>query len=240
VITLKVSRRFSVVVQFILDELVPPVVRDSRWFMYLPMKLVLRDTTPDFMSFKDSVFSMDTKAFTDLYERTAHVGALQGETDLNAACTAAILGHVTGPTVLEVGCGRGYLAGRLAAQGLTVTACDIALSDEVVARHPDVTFEPGNIESLHYPDDSFDAVVCTHTLEHVQDLPKAIAELRRIARRQLIVVVPRQRPYRYNFNLHTQFFPYRWSIEGAFGHRPNSTISNLGDWFYVESLAPGV
>jgi len=226
-----------VAVQFILDELIPPIVRDSKWFMYLPMKLVLKDTTHDFMSFKNSVFSIDTKEFGNLYERTAHVGALQGDTDLNAACVEEILGSVAGHTVLEVGCGRGYLAGLLAARGLDVTGCDIVLGDGVAQKYPDVTFVEGNIQRLPFDDESFDVVVSTHTLEHVQDLPGAIAELRRIAKQQLIVVVPRQRPYRYTFNLHTQYFPYRWSIEGAFGYRPNATIKNLGDWFYLEDMA---
>jgi ubiquinone/menaquinone biosynthesis C-methylase UbiE len=239
VVFVRVSRRFSVVVQFILDELVPPIIRDSKWFMYLPMKLVLKDATHDFMSFKDAVFSMNEQEFGDLYKRIAHVATLQGETDLNAACVREILDDIDGQTVLEVGCGRGYLAGLLAKRGLVVTACDMLIGDEVVKNYPEVTFAQGNIESLPFPDNSFDVVVCTHTLEHVQDLPTAVAELRRVAKDRLLVVVPKQRPYRYGFNLHTHYFPYRWSIEGAFGYRPDTTVKDLGDWFYSEPMPLG-
>ncbi|WP_165848466.1 class I SAM-dependent methyltransferase [Mesorhizobium delmotii] len=38
-----------------------------------------------------------------------------------------------------------------------------------------------NIEAMHFPDDSFDLVICNHVLEHVDD-KKALAELRRVLR----------------------------------------------------------
>ena len=51
----------------------------------------------------------------------------------------------------------------------------------------------------------------THTLEHVQRIDLALAELRRVAKHRLIIVVPKERPYRYSFNLHLHFFPYPWN-----------------------------
>ncbi|MDO8389231.1 MAG: class I SAM-dependent methyltransferase [Actinomycetota bacterium] len=235
---MRVSRRFSLAVQYILDEWVPPVVRDSRWFMGLPMRFVMRDATNDFMTFKDSVFGMDDESFSALYERTAHVQQLQGETDLNQRCTDEILRSLAPGRILEVGCGRGYLAGLMAGQGRDVTGFDIAIADDVRSRHAAVQFLTGNIESLPFPDGSFDVVVTTHTLEHVQNLSTAVAELRRVAKRQLIIVVPRQRPYRYTFSLHTQFFPYEWSLHSAFGYRKNAVIKRLGDWYYMENIQP--
>ncbi len=234
---LKVSRKFSVAVQFILDELVPPIVRDSKWFMYLPMRFVLKDSVKDFMTFKNSVFGMDKKEFGSLYERTSHVQELQGETDLNIECTEAILETITSKKVLEVGCGRGYLAGKMTNAGMNVTACDIVITKQLKNKYPDVKFVSGNIEALPFKDNSFDVVVTTHTLEHVQNLPLAMSELRRVAKKQLIVVVPRQRPYKYTFSLHTQFFPYEWSIRNAFGYRKSATVKKLGDWFYSEDIS---
>ena len=233
-VIMRVSRDFSVAVQFVLDELVPPIVRDSPWFMSWAMRLVLRDSARDFMSFKDHVFSWSRNEFGDLYVRTAAVGKLQGETDLNRACTEEILRTVAYDSVLEVGSGRGYLANLLQTTGRCVTACDIVVDHSLARRYPRVTFMQGNIEHLPVADNSFDTVVCTHTLEHVQRLGVAIRELRRVARRQLIIVVPRQRPYRYTFSLHTQFFPYTWSLQSAFGFRPGARIERLGDWFYCE------
>ncbi len=234
---MKVSRNFSLKVQYALDEWVPPRLRDSRWLMYAPMKAVLKDSTGDFMSFKDWIFDSSEQRFADLYARTEKVQSLQGDTDLNEACLEHICRTVRDQHVLEVGCGRGLLAQRLS-QANTVTACDIAIGEDLRTRFPAVNFMPANTESLPFADATFDVVVATHTLEHVIDLRRAMAELRRVAKSEIIVVVPRQRPYRYTFSLHTQFFPYDWSLRAALGPASGPTeIIRLGDWFYRERVA---
>src|SRR4051812_1979381 len=177
---MRVSRRTSVRIQYILDQWVPPRVRDSRLFMYLPMKLVLKDATHDFMNFKQTVFDMSGEEFSQLYERTAHVQELQGETDLNEECAEEIVRTLSGKNVLEVGCGRGYLARRLA-QANSVTACDIAISSRLKGDGSGVRYVACNVQRLPFSDGSFDYVVSTHTLEHVQDLSAAVSELRRVA-----------------------------------------------------------
>lgn len=232
---MKVSRNFSVRVQYILDQWVPPRIRDSKWFIYLPMRLVLKDTVNDFMTFKNSVFSMTKEQFSDLYGRTLHVQELQGETDLNEACVKEILKNVKNRNVLEVGCGRGYLAKQLSKKNI-VTACDIVIPKKLKQSKDGVKYVEGNIESLPFKDNSFEYVISTHTLEHVQNLPKSISELRRVASKAIVVVVPKQRPYKFTFSLHTQFFPYKWSLENAFGGAINRTIKDLGDWYYHEDL----
>jgi ubiquinone/menaquinone biosynthesis C-methylase UbiE len=234
----RVSRKFSIRALYILDQLIPPILRDSKWFMYLPMRLVLKDTVKDFATFKDWIFTCTGKEFGELYARTEHVQELQGETDLNDECLQQIVRHVHGRSVLEVGCGRGFLAGRLAARGSAVTACDIGVNEATRRRCPGVLFAEASVERLPFPDRSYDTVICTHTLEHVRDLPGALRELRRVARHELIVVVPRQRPYKYGFSLHTQFFPYEWSVQAAFGFDSNNTVlTNLGgDWYYQQRL----
>ena len=65
---------------------------------------------------------------------------------------------------------------------------------------------------------------------------KAIAELRRITRRRLIIVVPREREYRYTFNPHFNFFPYTHSFLRAMHPVPaEHTCVDIGrDIFYCE------
>jgi len=162
------------------------------------------------------------------------VNELQGETDLNAACVKEILASLAGESILEVGCGRGYLLEQMAGKQREVTGCDIVISSALQSRLPDVRLVQANIESLPFKAGEFDTVVCTHTLEHVQHLELAISELRRVTKRRLLIVVPRQRPYKYTFSLHINFFPYAWSLTGQFGHRPRVIIKRLGDWFYQE------
>ena len=47
-----------------------------------------------------------------------------------------------------------------------------------------------DIQALALPDASFDAVICSHVLEHVDDDVAAMYELRRITRRWCLVMVP--------------------------------------------------
>lgn len=233
---MKVPRNLSIFVQYILDEWIPPIIRDSRIFMYLPMKFVLKDATHDFMNFKNWVFEGSDKDFSNLYERTLHVQELQGETDLNKKTIEEILKIIKDKKVLEVGCGRAYLSGLLA-QHNKVTAVDIVVSKELVKKYPKVKFVEGNIENLPFKNQSFDVVVTTHTLEHVKNLGLAYSEIRRVAKEKVIIVVPRQRPYKYTFSLHTQFFPYEWSLKEAFGFNKKTTsIKNYGDWMYVDNV----
>jgi ubiquinone/menaquinone biosynthesis C-methylase UbiE len=193
------------------------------------MRLVFREFADEFMTFKDSAFALTEEDFSAVYRRVAQISSMQGETDLNSRCTRAIREAIKGSSVLEVGAGRGYLATMLA-HDYDVIASDI--SGEY--RYPEVTFQQANVEGLPFDDSSFDTVICAHTLEHVQHLDRAIAELRRVTKERLIIVVPRQRPYRYTLNLHLHFFPYPWSLQAVFGYQPGSHLENLGDWFYFE------
>jgi hypothetical protein len=58
-----------------------------------------------------------------------------------------------------------------------------------------------------------------------------------VAKHRLIIVVPKERPYRYSFNLHLHFFPYPWNWQAVAGAVEGATLTDLGDWFYVEHFA---
>lgn len=229
---MKIPRQMTLAINYGLDQWVPPAIRDAKWFMRPAMKALFRERTDDFTTFKEKAFGLSVQEFSDVYRRVAPV-IIDRETDLNRKCTQRIHASIVGRTVLEAGAGRGYLAGLLSRE-FEVTATDIIVPAEVRERHPRVSFREANVESLPFADDSFDTVVCTHTLEHVQNLPAAVRELRRIAKHRLIIVVPRQRPYRHSFDLHIHFFPYAWSLHSQFGYRKSARIELLGDWFYVE------
>lgn len=232
---MQVSRGVAIAVQYVLDEVIPPRLRDSKLLMYPLMRLILKAQAREFMSFKDYFFRASPQQIADLYARVEEVGSLQGESDLNKRSVQRIMELISGRDVLEVGCGRGYLAGVMATKH-PVTASDIVLTDGVAERYPDVSFVVSDIENLHFADNAFETVVCTHTLEHTKNLHRAISELRRVGSKELIVVVPRQRPYKYTFSLHSHFFPYRWSLESAFGGRDSAQIERHGDWLYYERL----
>ena len=71
------------------------------------------------------------------------------------------------------------------------------------------------------------------------DYRRAIAELRRITARRLIIVVPMEREALYGFNLHVNFFPYPHSFLRAMMPVPPAHLCEpIGrDIYYREDMA---
>ena len=101
---------------------------------------------------------------------------------------ARLLGDVRGLSVLDVGCGTGRHALRLAEQGARVTGVDFSAGMLGKARQKPgaerVTFVEHNITaSLPFAPASFDRVLSCLVLDHVPDVKAFFAELRRVCRR---------------------------------------------------------
>lgn len=234
---MKLSRQTALKIHFVLDQLLPPFLRDARWFMIIPFRILHKDRAEVFLTFKDKSLSMTEEEFAQAYRDVEPV-LMDRDTDVTDEAMQAILDEVVGSTILEAGCGKGVLVAKLLKKG-SVTATDIIIGEQAKLRAPSAVFIEANVEALPFPDQSFDTVVCTHTLEHVRDLVRALSELRRVTKRKLIIVVPKQRPYRYTFDLHLHFFPYASLLLRAFG-KPSGTpfLREIGgDWIYTETLA---
>lgn len=85
--------------------------------------------------------------------------------------------------VLEVGCGPGGLAERLARE-LRVELAALDLSPRMVelTRARGVDARAGDVQALPFPDGSFDCAVAAFVLYHVPDLERSVAELARVLR----------------------------------------------------------
>ena len=126
-------------------------------------------------------------------------------------------------SVLEVGAGIGTLAIRLGKEGFAVTGLDV--SDEALRRAAErsaqegvkIDWRQGFAEEIPFPDKAFDYVTCCHTLEHVKDLAQATWELKRVAKRKVVVLTPKQKFRLYAENYHTQFFERPEQLINAFG-----------------------
>jgi ubiquinone/menaquinone biosynthesis C-methylase UbiE len=157
--------------------------------------------------FKNEVILYSPKELREIYVRLQKNGSNR-ETDLNKKCINKIITSLKGHKILEVGCGKGYLSRKISTMNFKVTACDFVIDKKIANKYSTVKFIKADILKLPFKNNSFDTVICTHTLEHIVDINKAYKELLRIAKKRIIIVVPKERPYRHTPNLHVHFFPY--------------------------------
>jgi len=232
---MKLNRNFTNKINWILDNLIPPFARDSRLFMFPLFWFLFKKKAKLFLDFKENAWQYDPHQMSDYYKELADVH-IQRETDLNTKSIEYILSNLKGKKILDIACGRGYLANLIRKEGdYQVTGIDFNIQENL----KDTTnpkFEKGVIENIKYPDNYFDMVICTHTLEHVLSLDKSIKELRRVCAKRLIVVLPKQRPYRFTFDLHLHFFPYKFSVMQVFNNKNGLCIKLDNDWLYTENL----
>src|SRR6185295_3135858 len=144
--------------------------------------------------------------------------------------------------ICDVGCGTGYLLNVIRLKRPDIkhfTGVDFVVDDAKDIKG--IEYIAAKVENLPFPDRHFDTVICTHVIEHILDYRAAIAELRRITRQKLIMVVPREREYKYSFNPHFNFFPYTHSFLRAVHPVPENhvCVEVGGDTYYSETLVAG-
>lgn len=220
------DRRVTSVVRRLLDDFLPPVVREwrplNRW-----MASKFHGPTFD-LDFKERAFAMSPREIAEAYAALDAGGARYRDTDTTPSQIDAIADAARG-RVLEVGCGNGAVAERLRAHH-HVIAVDVTLGSAAATRErAGAIVALAGLPELPFRDAAFDTVVCAHTLEHIPDLWRAASELRRVARRT-IVVVPRQRYYRYTVDYHLHFFPSAGPLEHLLGGTARLVD---GDWVVV-------
>jgi ubiquinone/menaquinone biosynthesis C-methylase UbiE len=118
---------------------------------------------------------------------------------LEESHVARVLGNVAGLSIVDVGCGTGRHAVRLAQMGAKVTGIDFSTGMLARARSKPgadaVTFVEQDIRAA-FPFDagSFDRVLSCLVLDHVVDLTAFFAELRRVCKPDGFVVTSVMHP----------------------------------------------
>ncbi len=95
-----------------------------------------------------------------------------------------------GNTILDVGCGNGGYVCELSKKGYEIYGFELLLqpSNQEVSQR----IIKGSVTDLSFKDNSFDTILLFNVLEHVND-KKAIKEIYRICRKNVIFSVPRQK-----------------------------------------------
>ena len=101
-------------------------------------------------------------------------------------------------SVLDVGCGEGVLTSQWAERLGDGRVVGIDLDDAKLRaewdarRRPNLEFRAADATALEFGDDEFDVATAIEVLEHLPDPAATLAEMARVARRHLLVSVPRE------------------------------------------------
>ena len=125
------------------------------------------------------------------FERAGWESIPQAYQDAFGALTTQAIGPLLdaarvgpGVQVLDVATGPGYVAGAAVGRGATVVGIDFSAPMLAEARrhHPGIDFQAGDAAALPFPDASFDAVVMSFGLLHLDCPDRALAEAHRALR----------------------------------------------------------
>lgn len=148
-------------------------------------------------------------------------------------------------TIHEVGCGEGYWVMRWASEGIDVKGSDfsaqvidMAAQNAATRGLAHVNFEVRSIYDLEEDRDSADLVVCCEVLEHVEDPERALAAIQRVARRDVIISVPREPLWRVLNMARAKYIGSLGNTPGHVNHWSSRGIAELvGNYFDVVSVA---
>lgn len=228
------KRSITNIIRIFMDECLPPIIRDNKYFMYPFYYYAYKGKNiKTAMNFKSLIYSLSEKEYRDFYENLNSISRNR-KTDLNDASIKYIINNLckTAKSLIDIGCGNSYFLNQLNNTGLRLFGCDIATKGNSI----DYGFVKGNIQELPYKDRQFDIVACSHTLEHIINIEKAISELKRIPKKQLIVTVPCQRYYYYTLDEHVNFFPFKEKLTSLMGIKNHTCKKIWGDWVYIGYL----
>ncbi len=132
--------------------------------------------------------------------------------------------------ILDVGCGTGVAAEKLMKFG---TVCGIDVSPESIRLATDILDEAyvSTAEELPFMSGTFDVVVCTETMEHLLNPPKAISEFNRVLNPDGYLIISTPNPWYWLIILHKVYAKIRGRRTGTGqvteNYLPSPKLKNL-------------
>lgn len=99
-------------------------------------------------------------------------------------------------SILDVGCGEGFTLEKLRKAKIGKKLEGVDFLDRAIElgkkEHPKLKLKQGSIYDLKYKDNSFDLVICSEVLEHIDDPEKGLQELVRVSKKYVLLSVPNE------------------------------------------------
>jgi ubiquinone/menaquinone biosynthesis C-methylase UbiE len=99
-------------------------------------------------------------------------------------------------SVLDAGCGEGITLRKFKDKKIGKVHEGIEYMEEAIKIgkkvNPDISIKQGDIYKLPFKDNTFDVVVCTEVLEHLDKPKDALKELKRVSKKYLLLSVPNE------------------------------------------------
>ncbi|QEC40521.1 class I SAM-dependent methyltransferase [Pseudobacter ginsenosidimutans] len=229
------NRKWTNRIRFIMDECMPPLIRDRRWFMYPFYYFAYRGRNiGTAMDFKKHYFRWSPEQLQQFYSNINSISTNR-KTDISEGGLKHILQHCSKHinSVLDVGCGKGFLLQLIHQHNPQL---NLHGADFVAQPAMPLPFTQTDARSLPFADQSFDLVVCTHTIEHIYNAHELVKELKRVARKKIIVITPKQRYFYYTLDEHINFFPQREILTSLMAMEKYECDLIDGDWVFTGYL----
>lgn len=129
-------------------------------------------------------------------------------------------------SILDAGCGEGISLSLLQEQkiGKKLEGIDFLPAAIKIGKkaHPALTLKEGTIYDLPYKTNSFDLVMATEVLEHLEDPQKALSEVVRVSKKYVLLSVPNE-PFFMGANL----------LRGKNIKRFGNDIEHINHWSFL-------
>lgn len=107
-----------------------------------------------------------------------------------------ILRPINPDSILDVGCGEGFTLDKFKKEGIGKNLAGIDYSDDALKLgakiYPELKLKKGDIYNIKEKNNSFDLVMATEVLEHLDNPQKALRELVRVSKKYVMLSVPNE------------------------------------------------
>lgn len=132
-------------------------------------------------------------------------------------------------SAFEIGCGEGYITSHFHDLGLPITGADVSPRIIEIARkhHPAITFSVLSIYDLKTIDTQFDLVVANEVFEHLSNPDLAVEEVKRIARKYILISVPNEPFFRMANIFRFKYLKNAGNTPGHINHWSKNQFENF-------------